>query len=346
MPLRQIEILVPEERVEQMLSEVEKHQKDAPLWTAPIGDGFISVRVILDAESLEGLTDRIEELYPLQENERILVWGIEAVIPRLIETDKNGKEETDGSNEQPDNSGRIAREEIYSQLYDQARPTRNMFIMLVLSALVATFGLLRDDVAVIIGAMVIAPMLGPHVALALATTLGDGPLARKAVISALIGACAVFCTAAIIGIFTSPDPNSAGFLLRSSVRFGDLALALVAGIAGTLSYTMGQSVGVVGVMVAVALVPPLTAAGLLIGAGFPAKGLGAAGLFTANVVCINLAGVLTFLYQGVRPHTWWEDKTARRATLRAIVVWVLLLVALAGLIWVFGRFSDPILSSK
>jgi uncharacterized hydrophobic protein (TIGR00341 family) len=299
MPLRQIEILVPKERVEQILAVVKEHQEDAPCWTSPVGDGFISVRVVLDAESLEGLTDRIEELYHLHENERILVWGIEAVIPRLIEEKDSKKEEIEAK--EKDNSRRIAREEIYSQLYDQARPTRNMFIMLVLSALVAAFGLLRDDVAVIIGAMVIAPMLGPHVALAMATTLGDGPLARKAIVTAFTGAIAVFCIAAFIGLFVSPDPNSGSFLLRSSVQLGDLALALVAGIAGTLSYSMGQSSGVVGVMVAVALVPPLTASGLLVGAGFLSKGLGAAGLFTANVVCINLAGVLTFLYQGLRP---------------------------------------------
>jgi uncharacterized hydrophobic protein (TIGR00341 family) len=337
LPLRQIEILVPEERVEQVLAEVEKHQEDAPRWTAPIGEGFVSIRVVLDAESLEGLTDRIEELYHLRENERILVWGVEAVIPRLIEKQDKDEEEEDETKDQKDNSQRIAREEIYSQLYDQARPTRNMRVMSVLSALVAAFGLLRDDVAVLIGAMVIAPMLGPHVALAMATTLGDGPLARKAMVTALNGAAAVFCTAAFIGFLASPAPESSSFLLRSSVQLGDMALALVAGVAGTLYYSMGQASGVVGVMVAVALVPPLTAAGLLVGAGFLTKGLGAAGLFAANVVCINLAGVLTFLYQGVRPNTWWEEKTARQATLKAITAWSLLLVMLAGLIWAFGR---------
>jgi uncharacterized membrane protein len=81
-------------------------------------------------------------------------------------------------------------------------------------------------------------------------------------------------------------------------------------------------------MVAVALVPPLVSAGLLAGSGHTALALQALVLVLTNVVCINLSGVLTFLAQRVRPRTWWEEKKARKATQRAITLWVVFLVVL------------------
>jgi uncharacterized membrane protein len=69
-------------------------------------------------------------------------------------------------------------------------------------------------------------------------------------------------------------------------------------------------------------------AGLLIGAGQLLLGLGAAHLTAVNVICVNLAGVATFLVRGVRPRTWWEADRAQRATRRALALWTLMLLAL------------------
>lgn len=81
-------------------------------------------------------------------------------------------------------------------------------------------------------------------------------------------------------------------------------------------------------MVAVALLPPLATAGMLAGAGYGRLALGAASLFLTNVTCVNLAGMLTFLAQGIRPRTWWEAKNAQRATRIAMGFWVALLAVL------------------
>jgi uncharacterized membrane protein len=82
-------------------------------------------------------------------------------------------------------------------------------------------------------------------------------------------------------------------------------------------------------MVAVALLPPLVAGGLLVGAGHLKPGGGALMLFVTNIICVNLAGVVTFLLQGVRPRTWWETHKARQATQKAIMLWTTLLILLA-----------------
>jgi len=85
-------------------------------------------------------------------------------------------------------------------------------------------------------------------------------------------------------------------------------------------------------MVAVALMPPLVTAGLLFGSGRFITGLSALNLALANIICINLAGIITFNIQGIRPAVLWEKNRARQATVRATAVLVVLLILLALII--------------
>jgi uncharacterized membrane protein len=156
---------------------------------------------------------------------------------------------------------------------------------------------------------------------------------RRALVTNFAGLSAALALAVALGAALTVDPEVPAIAARTRVGLGDLALGLAAGSAGTLAYTRGLSGAVIGVMVAVALMPPLVAFGLLLGSAHVAAALGAATLVGANVVCINLAGVGTFLVQGVRPRTWWEEKRARRATILAITLWSLLLAALAAIVW-------------
>jgi uncharacterized membrane protein len=73
---------------------------------------------------------------------------------------------------------------------------------------------------------------------------------------------------------------------------------------------------------------------LLLGAGYYSLAIGALLLFLANLICVNLAGVATFLSQGIEPRTWWDAKKAKKATVLAIVGWALLLAILIVIILV------------
>jgi hypothetical protein len=83
--------------------------------------------------------------------------------------------------------------------------------------------------------------------------------------------------------------------------------------------------------------PPLTATGLLLGAGQWQPALGALLLTVTNIICINLAGVGTFLWQGVQPRHWWEAERAKRMTRITGLLWALLLAVLVVLILVGNR---------
>src|SRR5690606_8544583 len=155
--------------------------------------------------------------------------------------------------------------------------------------------------AIVIGAMMIAPLLAPNVALALGTALGDLRLVSDAMRTNLLGVSIALLFSVVVGLTFTVDPTVPAIGIRTVVSWADILLALAAGAAGALAFSSGLPSAVIGVMVAVALLPPLVNFGLLLGGGHFVPASGAFLLLAINVVCVNLAGVIVFLAQGVRP---------------------------------------------
>ena len=147
-----------------------------------------------------------------------------------------------------------------------------------------------------------------------------------------------FFFAICVGLAFKVAPETPAIVARTSIGTSDLILALAAGSAGTLAFTSGVSGALIGVMVAVALMPPLVTCGMLLGEGEWLLSAGAFLLVAANVICVNIAGVATFAFQGVRPRTWWEAEKAKKATIKTSVILLGLLLALIGIL-LFTRFK-------
>lgn len=326
MALRLIRIFLRDDRDDRLRDLLEEGEVERlGIWRED-GQGWVA-EVLVPAEEVEGFADRILERFGDTEGFRMVVLATEAVLPRPDE--EEDAEEGEDAPEDKKRHDRISREELYADVTEGLEVTPTLLALAGLSAVVAAVGLLRDDVAVIIGAMVIAPLLRPNVALALATTLADRKLAWKAAVTNAAGSGLALAIAVVAGLIFAVDPSIPAIEARSSVDLGGLLLALAAGAAGTLAFARGFAGAVIGVMVAVALLPPLVSAGLLLGAGHFRYAFGALLLTAANLVSINLAGVVTFLLQGVRPRSWWEAERAKKAALRAAAVWLVLLLALA-----------------
>jgi uncharacterized hydrophobic protein (TIGR00341 family) len=293
-------------------------------------DGEVLVRILLDAEQSEVVLDLLGERFAGQDGNRMVILPVEATLPRAE------PEPADAAPEQPapeeKSPERIGREELYEDIKDAARCSRVYLAMVVLATVVAAIGLHYNSVAIIIGAMVIAPLLGPNVALSLATTLGDLSLLRRALLTSLAGIATAMALSVVIGVLLHVNPESPEIASRNAVGVGDVVVALASGCAGALAFTTGVSATLIGVMVAVALLPPLVTFGLLLGSGHATPAMGALSLFLMNLICVNLAGVTTFLVQGIRPATWWEKDRATKATRIAIGLWVALLASLGGMI--------------
>ncbi|HAT2139100.1 TPA: TIGR00341 family protein, partial [Legionella pneumophila] len=127
---------------------------------------------------------------------------------------------------------KISREELYEDIKNLARFSLVYLAMIVLSTIVASVGLHNNSVAIIIGAMVIAPMLGPSIALALGTTLGDLTLLKQAILTGLAGITAVIILSTIIGAIVEINPSLTEIASRTHVGLGDVAVALASGCAG------------------------------------------------------------------------------------------------------------------
>jgi uncharacterized hydrophobic protein (TIGR00341 family) len=292
------------------------------------------MRILLPAENSEAITDVLEKEFKGVEDFRLLLLPVEATIPRFAipaeakETAPSPKEPKKGTI----HALRISREELYGDISKTAHLTWIFVVLVVLSTLVAAMGILRSNIVAIIGAMVIAPLLGPNVALSLATTLGDQDLARRAVRTNVAGIMIALGLSALLGHFLVVDSRIPELFAGTQVSLGDIVLALAAGSAAALSFTSGLISALIGVMVAVALLPPLVTLGLLLGSGQWASAYGALLLLLTNLICINLSGVAVFLAQGIRPLSWWEAEKAKKAARRAILAWATFLLILGILI--------------
>jgi uncharacterized hydrophobic protein (TIGR00341 family) len=216
-----------------------------------------------------------------------VILAVEATLPRDEPEPADTPEQAAPEEKSPE---RISREELYEDIKDAAECSRVYIAMVVLSTIVAAVGLYYDSVAIIIGAMVIAPLLGPNMALSLGTTLGDLPLLHRAIMTALAGIATTMALSVIIGVLVQMNPASPELASRNGVGLGDIAVALASGCAGALAFTTGVSPTLIGVMVAVALLPPLVAFGLLLGGGHPALAMGAMSLFLVNLISVNVSG--------------------------------------------------------
>jgi len=335
MSLRLIELVLPQQFRDEV-QDLLKENEVLDIWNNSITEGRVHFRVLVQTGKTEGIMDILEKRFSRIEAFRLILLPVEAVLPRP-ETEKTGEQQPDKDAGTPDGKkakeqDRISRAELYTDIEQTTRLTWTYILLVALSAVVASIGLLRDNIVYTIAAMVIAPLLGPNVALSLGTTLANPDLSRKAVKATLTGIAVALGLSALIGILFDISPYVANLSGQTGIVLSDIVLALASGCAAVLSFTSGAMSALIGVMVAVALLPPIVSLGLLFGSGHWEMALGSFLLLLTNLICINLAGVVTFLFQGIRPLTWWEATKAKKATRRAILLWSILLIVLAAVI--------------
>ncbi|MFB6098901.1 MAG: TIGR00341 family protein [Salinibacter sp.] len=297
-------------------------------WTHPIDDEQRVDRVLLEVDETESFLDWLDGA--LATEYRVVLQSVEATLPRP-EVEEDDEEEAE--DEEEVSVGRIGRAELYEYARDAADVSGVYYALIALATIVAAGGMLRNQTAVVIGAMVIAPLIGPNLALALGTTLGDTELLGRATWSTVSGVGLTLVGAVGLGVLVPVNPATGELAARTVIGAADIALAAAAGSAGALSVTRGGATGLVGVMVAVALIPPLVATGLLLGAGYTGEAVGAGLLTVTNVVSLNLAAVCTFLVLGVWPRHWRDVEQARTSTRIALVLWGGALLVLALILW-------------
>lgn len=281
------------------------------------------LKAFFGKDDIQKFVDRLQSICEKEDGWRILVLPVEATAPAL---------ENDREKDRENNRKVALREEIYEDVVDGAALSTDFFILTLASTIVAAIGLNADNVAAVIGAMVIAPLLGPILAFSFGSALGDFRLIVRSARNAVAGLLLGIGAAAAISLVMPIDRESQELMSRTIVGLDSIALALAAGAAAALSISTGVASALVGVMVAVALLPPAAAIGLFLGAGEIAFAGRAALLLAVNILCIMLSAQAIYAYKGIRPRKWLERRTAAGAVRVNIAVLALLLVAAAAVI--------------
>lgn len=308
------------EKVQPLLKATLKTEPLDHRLSEPDERGRRLMRMVFEDGDGQKALDAISAILEKDEDWRLVVIPIEASLPKVPDDDPEARRR----------KRTVAlREEIYQDIAKGARTNSDFLLLTALSTIVVVFGLAADNVAAVIGAMVIAPLLGPILAFSFASALGDLELMTKASKTALSGLFVGLALSFGVGLLFELDLLSHELMSRTVVGLDSTALALASGAAAALSIATGLPAALVGVMVAVALLPPAATAGLLAGAGEWDLSLRALLLLAINVVSVLLAALVVFFVKGIRPRTWLERRSAKRSLYVNAIVWVILIVGLS-----------------
>jgi uncharacterized hydrophobic protein (TIGR00271 family) len=209
-------------------------------------------------------------------------------------------------------------------LWRGAVPSKTFYILLCLSGFISTLGLLANSAATIIGAMIIAPLMGPIIAIAYAMVVGNQRLLKRSSFTLLTGIVLTIATSVAISKTVGIRTFGGEIWGRTSPTLLDMGVALAAGAAGGFAKSRRHIADALpGVAIAVALVPPLSVIGIGIAGGFWSITTGASLLFLANLIGIIFSGAIVFLAQ-----RYGSLKRARQGLMLSIGAIVLLGVPL------------------
>lgn len=221
------------------------------------------------------------------------------------------------------------RAEVTLQMGRDAHASTDFYILIVLSASIAFLGLLQNSSAVIIGAMLVAPLMSPMMAMAHGLILGNFKMLQEATNSTVRGILGAIAVATVLTIFLPPQPVTDEILARTQPNYLDLLVALVSGAAGAYAACRKNlSAALPGVAIAAALVPPLCVVGYGLGIGHIDIASGALLLFLTNLASIVLASALVFLVMGYQPRREDRYTLVRRNLVRVVIAILIISIPL------------------
>ncbi len=225
------------------------------------------------------------------------------------------------------------RGEVRVLLRRASKPDFDYFVLVLLSSIIATLGLLTDSSAVIIGAMLVAPLMSPVIGLGMASITGDEVLLKDSVTALLRGIVLAILLAVVFTLLNTRLPIIAlgdilpgEILARTQPSPVDLMIALAGGLAAAFALAQPEiSAALPGVAIATALMPPLCTVGIGLALSEWRIAGGASLLFLTNLVAIAFASMLVFVALGFRAGSDGQDQSRRNLRISATLTLFLLL---------------------
>ncbi len=238
---------------------------------------------------------------------------------------------------------KISRERfevVFKDIADGSEPAPRFYILVVVSTLISCFGLIANSTAVVIGAMLVAPLMTPIFGISLALVRGESDLLGRAAQAEIVGVTAAIFMAIILGLLIGEFEATPEMLSRTQPNLFDLFVALLAGFAGAYALIDEKiSPALPGVAVATAIVPPLANSGLCFSLGEVNGGIGSFLLFFANFLSILIVSSTTFILCGMAEYYGTQSK--RRTYIRRfgipIIAFVLIAAFLGHSLFIISR---------
>ena len=235
------------------------------------------------------------------------------------------------------------RAQILSDQARSARGSKDFFFLMVVASVIAISGLLADSTAVVIGAMLVAPLMQPIIGLALGIAVGSRARRKRSIRAITRGAAAAVGVAVVICLLFPIHDASREVMARTSPNLLDLIVALAAGAAGSYGTARKSIAGAIpGVAISVALVPPLCVVGFGIATGSWPIAWGATLLFITNLAGIVLVSTQVFMVFGFRPLREEQSQTVRLGLLAS--TGLLFLVAIPLAISTFSSYEARLMT--
>lgn len=242
---------------------------------------------------------------------RNLLWRLQRVIPRLTLDE---------------------RTDVYVRLRRSARPNTDFFVLIGLSTLIASLGLLLSSPAVVIGAMLVAPLMSPMIGAGMAIVLGNPRFLRLSLGAVVKGTLLAIVLGMLTGLLQQNQPLTPEILARTQPTLLDLGVAVFAGLAGAYALAHSEAAAALpGVAISAALVPPLATVGIAFATGNFRESAGALLLYSTNLVAIVAAAVLVFITLGFRPsQTQKAQRAVQQRTVRVAAILLGLITIVLG----------------
>ena len=320
--MRLVQITIPAGKREAIRSVLDDEGVDYVVTDESSDRDYTSIITFpLPSNAVEPVLERLREA-GLPDEAYTIILDAETVISRRFdELEQRYAEEKQGTD-------RISREEVAARAEDLAPSLPTFVAMTAASVMIATAGVLLDSAAVVVGSMVIAPLIGPAMATSVGTVLQERELFERGVKLQAIGFLISIAVAAVFAYLLRTvhlvnfGPEELVAIGEVSERlapdFLSLVVALAAGFAGAYSLSSGVSSTLVGVAIAIALVPPTAVIGVGIAWGLPAVVAGSTVLVLVNFLSINMAALAVLWYQGYRPQGLFRADAARAATIKRV----------------------------
>ena len=208
---------------------------------------------------------------------------------------------------------------VAQSMREAAAPTIDFYVLISLAASIATLGLLQNSGAVIIGAMLVAPLMAPILSMGMSMVLTEPRIFTLGAEATIKGAALAILVGLVIVIISPITDPTAEILARTQPNILDLMIALASGAAAGYAISRSEvAAAMPGVAIAAALVPPLCVVGYGLGVSDLDISAGALLLFVTNLIAIVLAAGITFLALGFQPERGEKGELQRGLRLAAI----------------------------